>query len=36
MQKNDIFKKLIKCPINMAGKYTIATCNVNSYQTFTK
>ena len=37
--------KVIKCPINITGtlnilhkmfKYTIAICNLNSYQTFTK
>ena len=44
-EKNDILQKVTKCSINIPGmlnilhkifKYTIATCNVNSYQTFCK
>ena len=44
-EKMTYFKKVINCPINIVGmlnilhkifKYTIATWNVNSSQTFTK
>ena len=44
-EKNDIFQKAIKLFINIAGmlnilhkifKQTIATCDVNLYQTFAK
>ena len=45
MWKNDIFQKVIQCPINIAGmlnilheifKYPMVICNVSSYHFFTK